>query len=146
MSSCEVVDNMLIYAACCHMALVFAIMHLYNFFVIFHFFCPFLFLFFFSLLFFFILVLINKTECSMIPVCPSLICFFFKLGGNNIEGIKSPNICFMFVFYVSFYVYVWTDYVDLTWERVFIYIWEEFDMGICSWRLSWDNPAQLRGC
>ena len=57
--------------ACCHVALIFAIMHLYN-----------------ILLFFLLLLSISfsyflkkahidkSVEWSMIPVCPNLMCFF----------------------------------------------------------------------
>ena len=86
-------------AACCHMALAFAIMHLYNLLFIYIFFKLFLSTHFFT--FFFNLVWINKMEWSMTPVCPSLMCSFNR---GNIEGTNSSKICvwclwvcFMFV-------------------------------------------------
>ena len=83
-------------AACCHMALVFAVMHLYNvFFIFFYCFCSFLF-------YTFLKSGIDKsTEWSTIPACPSLMCFFNR---GNTEGTNSSKIlCPMFV-YVLFYV------------------------------------------
>ena len=82
-------------AACCHMTLVFAAMHLYN---IFEFFIA-------SVHSFLILFLksgIDKsTEWSTIPACPSLMCFFNR---GDAEGTNSSKIlCPMFV-YVLFYV------------------------------------------
>ena len=71
-------------AACCHMTLVFAIMHLYNilkfYMVSVH----------SSFIFFFNLILINLTEWSTIPACPSLMCSFNR---GNIEGTNSSKIC-----------------------------------------------------
>ena len=78
--SCSVVC-----AACCHMALVFAIMHLYNFY--FYFYIASIHSFF---VFFFNLVSINWTEWSTIPACPSLMCSFNR---GNIEGTNSSKIC-----------------------------------------------------
>ena len=69
-------------AACCHMTLVFAVMHLYN------------------ILEFFI-ASVHWTEWSTIPACPSLMCFFNR---GDTEGTNSSKIlCLMFV-YVLFYV------------------------------------------
>ena len=87
-------------AACCHMALVFAVMHLYNLFLIFI----------ASVHSFFILFLksgIDKsTEWSTIPACPSLLCFFNR---GDTEGTNSSKIlCLMFV-YVLFYVNLFQD-------------------------------------
>ena len=77
------------------MALVFAVMHLYNLFLIFI----------ASVHSFFILFLksgIDKSiEWSSISACPSLMCF---LSRGDTEGTNSSNIlCSMFV-YVLFYV------------------------------------------
>ena len=82
-------------AACCHVTLVFAVMHLYN---ILEFFIA-------STHSFFILFLnsgiVKSTEWSTIPACPSLMCFFNK---GDTEGAYSLKIlCSMFV-YVLFYV------------------------------------------
>ena len=68
-------------AACCHMALVFAIMHLYN---ILNFYIVSVHSFF---IFFFNPVLINQTEWLMIPACPSLMCSF------NRGNIASVCVC-----------------------------------------------------
>ena len=82
-------------AACCHMTLVFAVMHLYNILRICYCFCPFLF-------YTFLKSGIDKsTEWSMIPACPSLMSFFNR---DDTEGTNSSKIlCPMFV-YVLFYV------------------------------------------
>ena len=82
-------------AACCHMTLVFAVMHLYN---ILEFFIA-------SVHSFFILflksVIDKSTEWSTTPACPSLMCFFNR---GDTEGTNSSKIlCQMFV-YVLFYV------------------------------------------
>ena len=73
-------------AACCHMTLVFAAMHLYNILEFFYCFCP-----------FFFLYLKKKatgidksTEWSTIPACPSLMCFFNR---GDTEGTNSSKIC-----------------------------------------------------
>ena len=83
-------------AACCQMALVFAIMHLYN---ILDFFIASVHSFF---QFFFLKSGIDKsTEWSTIPACPSLMCFF---NWGDTEGTNSSKIlCSTFV-YVLFYV------------------------------------------
>ena len=76
------------------MALVFAVMRLYNIFK---------FLLFLSILFYTLLKsgIDKSTEWSMIPACPSLICLFNR---GDTEGINSSNIlCSMFV-YILFYV------------------------------------------
>ena len=78
-------------SACCHMTLVFAVMHLYYWFL-FCCFCPFL----------FYTVLksgIDKSmEWSTIPACPSLMCFFDR---GDTEGTNSSKIlCSMFVCFV----------------------------------------------
>ena len=78
------------------MALVFAVMHLYNILI---------FLLLLSIPFFLILFFksgIDKsTEWSTIPACPSLMCFFNR---GDTEGTNSSKIlCPMFV-YVLFYV------------------------------------------
>ena len=66
-------------------------------------FCPFLFLFFYFLK----SGIDNSTEWSMIPACPSFMCFFFNRGDT--EGTNSLNIlCSMFV-YVLFYVNLCQD-------------------------------------
>jgi len=79
-------------AACCHMALVFAIMHLQKYVYCF---CPFLFIFFFNL------VLICWTEWLTMPACPRALC----------APLMGLNLCFMFV-YVLFYVCVGTGFAD----------------------------------
>ena len=85
------------YAACCHIALVFAVMHLYH---ILEFFIA-------SVHSFFFYILFKKsgidksTEWSTMPACPGLVCFF---NGGDTEGTNSSKIlCPMFV-YVLFYV------------------------------------------
>ena len=87
-------------AACCHMTLVFAVMHLYNLFIIFYFFCPFLF-------YTFLKSGIDKsTEWSTTPVCPSLMCFFNR---GDTEGTNSSKILFSMFVYVLFYVHLCQD-------------------------------------
>ena len=83
------------------MALVFAIMHLVNFFdfVTVHSFT----------IFYFNMVSVNLTEWSTIPACPSLMCSFNR---GNIEESNSEStflfyvcvcmFCFMFVWGFSF--------------------------------------------
>ena len=84
------------------MALVFAVMHVYNIFL----------LLLLSIPFFFILLkksgIDKSTEWSTIPVCPSLMCFFNRGGtkGTNF----SINLCSMFV-YVLFYVNLCTGLI-----------------------------------
>ena len=78
------------------MTLVFAVMHLYNILEFFYCCCPFLF-------YTFLKSGIDKsTEWSMIPACPSFMCFF-NMGDT--EGTNSSKIlCSMFVhglFYVN---------------------------------------------
>ena len=83
-------------AACCHITLAFAVMHLYNildFFIasVHSFFIP----------FFFKSGIAKSTEWSTIPACPSLM-YFFNRGDT--EGTNSSKIlCLMFV-YVLIYV------------------------------------------
>ena len=82
-------------AACCHMTLVFAVMHLYNI-SFFNCFCPFPFLYFKKKS-----SIDKSTEWSTIPACPSLMCFFNR---GYTEGTNSSKIlCPLFV-YVLFYV------------------------------------------
>ena len=89
-------------AACCLMALVFAVMHLYNFFFFLRS-CPFLFL-----NIFLKAGIDESTEWSTIPACPSLMCFF-NMGET--DGTDSSKIlCSMFV-YVLFYVYLCTGLI-----------------------------------
>ena len=81
-------------AACCHLALVFAVMHLYN---IFKFFIA-------SVHFFFYTFLksgIDKlVKWSMIPACPSLMCFFNR---GNTEGTNTLKIlCLMFLYFLFY--------------------------------------------
>ena len=77
------------------MALVFAVMHLYNILEFFFCFCPFLFYTFFKS------GIDKSTEWSTIPACPSLMCF---VNRGDTEGTNSSKIlCPMFV-YVLFYV------------------------------------------
>ena len=92
----EEVSWSVVCAACCHMALVFAVMHVYsikNFFLL---------LLSIPFLYFKKKSGIDKsTEWSMITACPSLICFFNR---RDTEGTNSSKIlCSMFV-YVLFYV------------------------------------------
>ena len=50
------------------------------------------------------------AEGSMIPACPSLMCFF---NGGNIEGTISSKILYLNLFvYVKFYICVRTTSVD----------------------------------
>ena len=80
-------------AAWCRVALVFAVMHLYNT----------LFVCIASVYFFFILFFKKSgiDEWSTIPACPSLMCFFNR---GYTEGTNSSKIlCPMFM-YVLFYV------------------------------------------
>ena len=82
------------------MALLFAVMYLYNILIFINCFCPFL----------FHAVKksgINKsTEWSTIPACPSPMCFFNR---GETEGTNSSKIlCSMFV-YVLFYVSLCKD-------------------------------------
>ena len=84
-------------AACCHMTLVFAVMHLYNILELFiaavHSF----------FLYTFLKSGIDKsTEWSTIPACPSLMCFFFNRGDTE-RTHSSKILSFMFV-YVLLYV------------------------------------------
>ena len=80
-------------AACCHTALVFAVMHLYDLIFLLLLSIPFL---------YFLKSGIDKsTEWSTIPECPSFMCFFNR---GDTEGANSSKIlCPMFV-YVLFYV------------------------------------------
>lgn len=61
-------------------------------------------------LFSFNLVLINYTEWSMIPACPSLM---YSFNRGYIEGTNLKNLCLMFVCFVSvcmfcqFYIQIW---------------------------------------
>ena len=65
-------------AAFCHLALVFAVMHLCHMFLS-------------------ISDIDKLIEWSMIPACPGLVCFFNR--GNNTEGTNSSEVfCFMFVY------------------------------------------------
>ena len=74
------------------MALVFAVMCLYNI-LIFYCFCPFL-------CYTFLKSGIDKSmEGSTIPICPSLLCFFHR--GNNKRTNSLTILCLMFV-YVCF--------------------------------------------
>ena len=85
-----------LWAACCHSALISAVMHL-CFFVCF---CPFLFNFFFNR------VLVNWMAGSMVLRCCSLRCFFNR---SNIRGIISLKmLCLMFV-HVCFVSYLCQD-------------------------------------
>ena len=85
------------------MALVFAIMHLYNFLK----FCIVSVHSFF--IFFFNLVLINYIEWLIIPACPSLMCSFNR---GNTEQSKLENLCLIFVSSVLFYVCKVIGFVD----------------------------------
>ena len=89
-------------AACCHMTLVFAIMHLYNDF----------FLLLLSISFFILKKkkgIDESTEWSAIPACPSLMCSFFFFNRGDTEGTNSSKtLCSMFV-YVLFYVNLCQD-------------------------------------
>ena len=77
------------------MALVFAVMHLYNIFKFFIAIC-------------FLKSGIDKlTELSMIPVCPSLMCFFNR--GNTEETNSSKKLWLTFV-YVLLYVNLCQDW------------------------------------
>ena len=72
-------------AACCHVTLVFAVMHLYN---VFYFFNA-------SVHFFFLFTFLKSgidksTEWSTIPACPSLMCF---LTGVIPKGLILRKFC-----------------------------------------------------
>ena len=85
-----------VFAACCLMTLVFAIMHLYNIFKKNYCFCPFLF-------YPFLKSGIDKlTEWSMIPACPSFMCFFNRgdTKGTNFSKILCPMLVYV-LFYVN---------------------------------------------
>ena len=78
------------------MTLVFAVMHLYNILEFFHCFCPFLFYTFFKS------GIDKSTEWSMMPACPSLLCFFNR---GDTEGTNSSKIlCPMFVYVLCKFV------------------------------------------
>ena len=82
-------------AACCHVTLVLAIMHLYN---IFKFFIAFVHSYFYT----FLKSGIDKlTEWSTIPACPSVMCFFNR---GDTEGTNSSKILGSMFVYVLFYV------------------------------------------
>ena len=93
-------------AACCHMTLVFAVMHLYN---IFWFFIA-------SVHSFFILILKSgtdkSTQWSAIPSCPSLLCFSNR--GDTERTNSSKMLCSMFV-YVLFYANLCQDWFCDLW-------------------------------
>ena len=87
-------------AVCFHMALVFAVMHLWNFFLMFYYSVHSFFKLFFNL------VLINLMEWSTIPACPSLMCSFNGCNstkgnstkgnstkGNSTKGTDSSEMC-----------------------------------------------------
>ena len=84
------------------LALVFAIMHLYNFLIknnkIKKFLCS-------PLYIFLYLVSINETEWSTIVACPSLMCSFNSLGNSGKKKLcnSSKKLCLMFVFSVRFF-------------------------------------------
>ena len=85
-------SELVVCAACCHMTLVFAVMHLYN---ILEFFIA-------SVHSFFILfVNLVSTEWSTIPACPILMCFFNR---GDTEGTNSSKILCLMIVYVLFYV------------------------------------------
>ena len=76
-------------AACCHTALIFALMHLYNFFIV-------------SVQSFSILFeksgIDKPTEGFTIPACPSHMCFSFVINMGDTEGTSSSKmLCLMFV-------------------------------------------------
>ena len=78
------VSWLVVCAACCHMTLVFAVMHLYNIYI-FYCFCPFLF-------YTFLKSGIDKsTEWSMILGCPSRMCFFNR--GDTKGTNSSKKFC-----------------------------------------------------
>ena len=77
-------------AACCCVALVFAIKHLYN-----SVFC--LFLSILSQKKKKVWQLINRTEWSMMPTFPSLTCLFNKALKSYIQGTSFLKICLMCV-------------------------------------------------
>ena len=56
-------------------------------------------------------------EWSMIPACPSLMCFFFFFIRGNIEGINSPQIvCLIFVFvFCKFVCGLMSWFLDSLW-------------------------------
>ena len=90
-------------AACFHKGLVFAVMHLYNILDFFYCFCPFLF--FYS----FLKSGIDKSkEWSTIPACPSLMCFFNRVGTKGTNSSKI--LCLMFVYVLCKFVYR-TDFI-----------------------------------
>ena len=93
-------------AACCRTALVFAIMHLHNGFSILYYFCAFL-------ASFNLAAVDNLDRMVAVPARPSIMCSFNR---GNIEGTNSSKKCVrcLCIIYVSFYVCVGIDFVDLT--------------------------------
>ena len=86
--------------ACCHMMLVFAVMHLYDIFLFFYCFCPFLF-------YTFLKSGIDKLmEWSTIPACPSFMCFFNR---GDTEGTNSSKILWSVFVYFLFCVKLCRD-------------------------------------
>ena len=54
----------------------------------------------------------ESIEWSMIPVCPSLMCFFFFQTGAIPKGlILQTKLCLMFVFFSLVQICVRTDFV-----------------------------------
>ena len=83
-------------AACCHVTLVSAVMHLYD---ILQFFIASVHSFFYT---FFESGIDKSTEWSTIPACPSLMCFFNR---GDTEGTNSSKIlCPMFVYVLCGFV------------------------------------------
>lgn len=72
-------------------------------------------------IFFFHLVLVNWMEWLLIPACPSLIRI---LNSGSIEGTNTSKMCVWCpcVLYDLFYICIGIDFVDLTEEKVYLYI------------------------
>ena len=84
-------------AACCRMALVFAIMHLYNILILLLFLC--------ILFLCFSLISINRTQWSRIPACHSIMCSFNR---DNIEValqkfVFDVCVCFVYCLFVCLF-------------------------------------------
>ena len=135
-------------AACCRMALVFAIMCLCNT-CFFHCFCSFL-----CLKSSLNLVVINHMEWSTIPACLNLMCiFFFFLTRVILKGLISSkkcafclslSLCLYLSLHILFYFCVGTEFVCLIsmdvhcqkWFELCIYLRQLYhpEVTLCGWQ------------